>query len=78
MYIVCIQKYVYVVFINLLFLQGLYHTVHFLFLPDEIILMVLSNLSQKDLTNCMLVCRRLLHIASDTSLCKDYQNTCTC
>ena len=43
---------------------------HLLSLPDELILMVLSNLDQVDLTKCMLVCRRLFHIASDTTLCK--------
>lgn len=42
-----------------------------LLLPDEIILTVLSSLSQKDLANCMLVCRRLFHIAS---LCKSCLN----
>ena len=44
--------------------------VNLLFLPDEIFLMVLSNLSHRDLANCMLVCKRLFHIASDPALCE--------
>ena len=44
--------------------------VNLLFLPDEIILMVLSNLSHRDLANCMLACKRLFHIASDATLCE--------
>ena len=43
---------------------------HLLSLPDELLLMILSNLDQRDLFKCMLVCRRLLHIASDATLCK--------
>lgn len=48
----------------------LHDVVNLLFLPDEIILIVLSNLSHRDLANCMLVCKRLFHIASDATLCE--------
>ena len=51
-------------------LQSLSCEHHLLSLPDELLLMVLSNLDQRDLFKCMLVCRRLFHIASDATLCK--------
>ena len=51
-------------------LQSYGYVCDLLSLPDELLLMVLSNLDQKDLVKCMLVCRRLFHVASDATLCK--------
>ena len=51
-------------------LQSCGYVCHLLSLPDELLLMVLSNLDHKDLVKCMLVCRQLFHIASDSTLCK--------
>ena len=39
-------------------------------LPSEVLIDILSYLSVRDLSNCMMVCKRLYHIATDPVLCE--------
>ena len=41
-----------------------------LYVPNEILLQIFSYLTHSEIFNCMLVCKRLLYIARDQSLCK--------